>query len=196
MKSIQMFDYEKAVQIINWFARKNGGEIRKLRLMRLIYLADWEHLRQCGCFLCGGTYIVTQNGPVHLEIKGIINRTYYSSEKEIEYRDKFIEKDNHTVRSKSKVDYIQFSKANIAILEKVWRIFGKYNARKLYKIICLLPTWKAKSGSLRIEDYFRILDKDSRQKLRKLGVPVEELVKDEVFLEIIKEMVMDKEGLK
>jgi len=43
-----MFDYKKAIQVINWFANKTNGQIDKLKLMKLIFLADREHMRRYG----------------------------------------------------------------------------------------------------------------------------------------------------
>lgn len=195
-----MYDYKKMVQVFNWFAKKNGGEIDKLKLMKLIFLADREHLRRYGRFLCGGTYYGMQMGPVHSEAKDLIDQTDFSDEKEIEYRNKFIEKENHTIKSKSEVDYDQFSETDLEILEKIWEIFGKYDKSKLIEITHLLPEWKNQRDLLNdiqrrfvmnIEDFFEELDEESKKKLKEMGVLVEDLELDKEHLEIIKEMAME-----
>lgn len=66
-----MFDHKKAIQVINWFARKAGGEIGKQKLMCLMFIADREHMRRYGRFICGGSYFVdfSENGEVSDYVK-------------------------------------------------------------------------------------------------------------------------------
>ena len=48
MKMLLEFDYKKATQAINYLTKKEGGQIDKLKLIKLIYLADRYHLRRYG----------------------------------------------------------------------------------------------------------------------------------------------------
>ena len=51
------FDYKKAVQAINFFARKNGGKITKLEVLKLIFFADRYHLRKYGRPITNDQYL-------------------------------------------------------------------------------------------------------------------------------------------
>ena len=42
------FDHEKATQAINFFARESGGQINKMKAIKLIYFAERYHLRKYG----------------------------------------------------------------------------------------------------------------------------------------------------
>ena len=71
MKMILEFDYKKATQAINYFTKKEGGQIEKLKLIKLVYLADRFHLRKYGRPIMNDTYLAMPLGPVGSSVKDI-----------------------------------------------------------------------------------------------------------------------------
>lgn len=48
--------HEKATQALNYLARENGGEINRMKALKLVYLADRYHLRTFGRPVVGDDY--------------------------------------------------------------------------------------------------------------------------------------------
>jgi len=71
MKMLLEFDYKKATQAINYLTKKEGGQIDKLKLMKLIYFADRYHLRRYGRPMFNDTYFAMRLGPVGSSVKDI-----------------------------------------------------------------------------------------------------------------------------
>ena len=60
-----MFDFQKTVMMINWFARQCHGKSEdKLDLLKMIYMADRFHLRKYGRLISGDVYYAMNLGPV------------------------------------------------------------------------------------------------------------------------------------
>lgn len=64
-------DYEKIVQMMNYFARRvgRGNRISKLICLKIIFLADRYHLRMYGRTVTGDHYVAMQYGPVASDSK-------------------------------------------------------------------------------------------------------------------------------
>lgn len=58
------FDEQKATQAAAFFAKKAGGEINYMKLIKLLYLADREALKRWGFPIVGGRYVSMDNGPL------------------------------------------------------------------------------------------------------------------------------------
>ena len=60
------FDYnqQKAFQVILWFLGRHGERLEKLKLVKLIFFADREHLHRYGRPIVGGRYVAMPLGPV------------------------------------------------------------------------------------------------------------------------------------
>lgn len=71
---VKMFDFEKIVMAINYFAReKHGKSVDKLEVLKLIYLADRYHLRKFGRLITEDNYFAMPLGPVPSLAKDICN---------------------------------------------------------------------------------------------------------------------------
>jgi len=67
-------------------------------------------MRRYGRFICGGSYIWTKLGPVHLEMKNIFEQ----------------DRKTHKIRSLAPVDEREFSESDKKILEMIWNVFGAF----------------------------------------------------------------------
>lgn len=138
------FDYQKATQAINYFARKeascNGD---KLKIIKLIWLTDRYHLRKYGRPVIGDEYIAMPLGPVGSGVKDIIEQSSFAAKEEISYAKKYIKPVSRTiVESFKEVDFDVFSKTDIESLEFAYNNFGAFDAIKLARITHKYPEWK------------------------------------------------------
>ena len=75
------FDATKAVQAAAVLARLEGKRVSRLRLLKLLYIADRESLRQRGSPLLGSKAVAMDNGPLHSDVYDVIKGTHSASPK-------------------------------------------------------------------------------------------------------------------
>lgn len=142
MKTITEFDHKKATQTINFFAIKEGGEIDKLKVIKLIWLADRYHLRKYGRPISNDYYYAMKLGPVASFAKDLTGFNVLE-EAESKYLNEFLASGGkNVVKSEKAVDTDVFSKTDIDALEKVYAEYGKFSAPKLVDYSHIFPEWK------------------------------------------------------
>jgi len=156
MECIQLrSDSQKITQAINYLAKKSGGQIDKLKTIKLLFFADRYHLRKFGRPLTNDNYFAMDLGPVGSETKDIIDQTVYLPKNVKAYAAKFLEKIDNTVKSREDVDRAVFSKSDTEALDFVWDVFGKFTGFQLKDISHKYPEWKKheeilKAGTLSV----------------------------------------------
>ena len=85
MKMMLEFDYKKATQVINYLTKKEGGQINKLKLIKLVYLADRYHLRRYGRPMVNDAYFAMPLGPVGSSVKDIAEFSDFLDISELNY---------------------------------------------------------------------------------------------------------------
>lgn len=63
---------EKKIQASAVLARLEGGRIERLRLLKLLYIADRESLKERACPIIGGRVVAMNNGPLHSTVYNMI----------------------------------------------------------------------------------------------------------------------------
>lgn len=150
MKTLLEFDYKKAVQAINYLAKKEGGEIDKLKLIKLIYFADRYHIRKYGRPIINDTYWAMRLGAVASSTKDIAEFSNFLDSKELNYAKNFIntKKNSNLVNSIGDADLDIFSKSDIEALNFSYSKFGAFKASKLVDICHKYPEWEKFKNSL------------------------------------------------
>lgn len=166
--TITGFDYKKTTQVINYFIEKESGKIDKLKLIKLIWLADRYHLRKYGRIITNDTYFAMQFGPVPSAVKDLLSFNNIAEDgKEIGYFKKFIKQadtfSKNSIKSKEKTDLKILSKSEIKVIDSIYNIYGKYNNFELANFSHHFPEWtkfkiQIENGSSRelisISDFF------------------------------------------
>ena len=143
MKDLREFDYKKAVQAINYLAEKEGGKIDKMKLIKLIYLAERYHLRKYGRPITNDTYLAMEYGAVGSSIKDIVGFTDFLPKLELEYTSKYLaEKAQNGIMSIKEADTDVFSDSDIEALDFSYRNFGDIPPFELVKLVHKYPEWK------------------------------------------------------
>jgi uncharacterized phage-associated protein len=149
------FDYRKATQALNFFAKKAGGKITKLYALKLIYLADRFHLRKYGRPIFGDAYWAMPLGPVASSVKDILE--FSGSEEEIEYANGYIAplpgEEHPTIQSIKEENLEVFSDSDVEALEFAQANFGELSVSDILKECHRHLEWKKfeealKSGSI------------------------------------------------
>lgn len=146
------FDYKKATQGLNHFALKEGGQINKMKVLKLIYLADRYHLRKYGRLITNDSYFAMSYGPVPSGVKDIAEASDFLGESENEYSSRFVESiENLTLKSINPVDDSVFSESDIEALTFAWEKFGHLAQFKLAELTHYYPEWEKHKKALELD---------------------------------------------
>lgn len=157
MKMLLEFDYKKATQAINYLIKKEGGAIDKLKLIKLMYLADRYHLRRYGRPMVNDAYLAMPLGPVGSSVKDIAEFSNFLDESERTYAGAFLATGAtaNTVVSINEVDKGVFSESEIEALNFAYDEFGKLSAPKLVDITHRYPEWNKFKSALQSKETTR-----------------------------------------
>lgn len=147
------FDYHKAVQSINFMARKEGNTIDKLKLLKLLFFAERFHLRAYGRPIFYDQYWAMPLGPVCSSIKDIAEFSDFLSEKERSYAQQFLSPGDtffHAVASTAAVDEDEFSDTDLTALEWAYEHFGHLSNHELVERTHWYPEWTKYAHMLEI----------------------------------------------
>jgi uncharacterized phage-associated protein len=129
-------DYQKAVQALNFFALHDGGQVNKMKAIKLIFFADRYHLRKYGRPVIGDRYVAMPYGPVASTAKDLAESTVFLADCQREYVDRYLDRtaDNYFVMSIAQVDEEVFSDSDVEALEFAWKEFGQFDEYALANI--------------------------------------------------------------
>lgn len=128
------YDKEKAIELIKYFTNKNGGQIDKVKLLKLIYLAERYQIRRMGMEITGGKYYAMTFGPVNSEVKDIVESNEVIT---------LVDKETQTYRLEDCFsEYKHLSGRELKTLEIIWNQFGSLRAFELVDITHAYPEWK------------------------------------------------------
>lgn len=135
-------DYEKCTQALNFLAQKAGGQINKMKALKLIFFADRYHVRKYGRLLTNDNYMAMEHGPVPSKTKDIAESNDYLEEAVKEYSQEFIDPINNlTICSVNTVDESVFSESDLEALNFAWDTFGRFDQYELRAITHYYPEW-------------------------------------------------------
>jgi uncharacterized phage-associated protein len=158
------FKTRKAAQIAAFFARKEGGSINLLKLVKLIYLANRRAMERYDYPLFDDYLYSMDHGPVNSTVYDYINGARQDAE---DWEEFVTSRSGHNVglrpkaRTNSGID--ELSDADLGVLNKIWDRFGEMDQWELVKYThrnC--PEWENPHGtsvSIPYERVFKMLGK-------------------------------------
>lgn len=140
------FNLKKWVQVINFFAKKEQDKtwtaIDKLKILKLVWIADRLHLRKYWKPIVWDTYFAMKMWPVASAIKNICDQNeQFLPTKSKPYINEYLQKFMYKIRSKNDVDYKLFSDSNIEVLELVYNKFWDNDSFNLVNFTHHYPEW-------------------------------------------------------
>ncbi len=151
------FDYKKATQAINYLTKKEGGQIDKLKLIKLVYLADRYHLRRYGRPIVNDAYFAMPLGPVGSSVKDIAEFSDFLDESERDYAGTYLGHGAtpNTMVSIADVDSGIFSKSEKEALDFAYNEFGGQTAAALVNVTHRYPEWSKFKSALESKETTR-----------------------------------------
>jgi len=151
------FAHRKATQALNFFARKAGGQINKMKALKLIFFADRYHLRQYGRPITNDEYLAMEYGPVPSGCKDLAEMSDFLDPHERSYAVRFLQRTSqHDFASVAEVEEAVFSKSDLGALEFAWQHFGQFDQFRLAEITHEYPEWKRHEAALQSPDVSRL----------------------------------------
>lgn len=153
------FAHKKAAQLLNYFAIQNGGEISKLKALKLVFFADRYHLRKYGRPITNDQYWAMRLGPVPSSVKELFELDSASPE-ERHYAEQFFGHTDkpHIIRSKAAVDFRVLSASDKEAVVFAWNTFGRKG--RIVEKTHVYPEWERhelalKGGATRVPMDYR-----------------------------------------
>ena len=142
------YNPRKAAQVAAFFANKEGESIPVLKIAKLIYVADREHMRAYGHPLLDDRLVSMPHGPVNSITLNYINGC---ASEDAGWNEFVRDRSGYSVGSVAKFsrdDLDELSDAEMATLEAVWKLIGhldKWEIRAWTHKNC--PEWEDPEGS-------------------------------------------------
>lgn len=168
MNTTIQFPYikERAYNAILWLLHQHGGKLNRLKLMKLVFFVDLEHLSRYGRPVIGGHYVAMEHGPVASEMLNDINNTKYcKSDKPFECVSQY------DVAAIGPVDEDHLSESDIEILREVNSKYGDMDKYAIRDLTHNFKSWRknypndSSSHPLPYEDFFLDLPADRQDML-------------------------------
>lgn len=135
-------DYHKSTQVLSYFAAKAGGQINKMKALKLVYFADRYHLRKYGRMITNDNYLAMEHGPVPSTTKDIAEATDYLDETIKAYSQGFVEPiGTLAIKAINSLDESVLSESDLEALIFSWDNFGHLNQFELRDLTHLYPEW-------------------------------------------------------
>lgn len=137
------FKHRKAVQLLNFFAIKTGGEINIIKALKLVWLADRLHLRNHGRPILHDTYYAMKLGPVASKTYNLAEDSDNLTAEERAYRYEYLSTlERYIFESIRKVNEKVFSKSDLRVMEKIYQEFGELEGFPLSDESHKYPEWR------------------------------------------------------
>ena len=130
------FNLDKAIAAMLYLVHR-AGSIGKVKLMKLLYLADRNHFLQHGAPITGDDQYAMPLGPVPSASLNALNADARGSEKVFEY----LHVDDYTVMAKVPLSSIDLTDEETATLDEVFDQYGSITTWQLVDLTHELPEY-------------------------------------------------------
>jgi uncharacterized phage-associated protein len=153
---MRKFKHEKSIQLLNFFAIKEGGVINRMKALKLIFLSDRLHLRKYGRPILNDSYYAMKFGPVASKTCNLADNLNLSPEEE-QYRLEYIKTESdYTYSSIKPVNNKVFSQTDRNSIESIYSTFGHLGEYQLSDETHEYPEWKQFKGKLESGEIRRV----------------------------------------
>lgn len=151
-----LFNEKRTAQVAAFFLHRAGGRLPLLKLMKLMYLAERESLRQFGEPISGDKLVSLPHGPVLSSTLDLMNG--WGRSEEGGWDSWMTDKEDHQIALRDpsmirspELDLLELSDDDLYVLDSIWEKFGhmgKYELRD-YTHGEGCPEWEDPRGSSR-----------------------------------------------
>jgi len=137
------FKYQKAVQLLVFFAAQANGTINKMKAIKLVWLSDRLHLRKYGRTITGDEYFAMPYGPVASSTRDLLQNTGQLSQEEAEYISTYLGGfTQYNYNAVQAIDQEVLSATDLEVIRLIYDQYGHYDHFKLSEHSHAFPEWK------------------------------------------------------
>lgn len=139
-----MDSFKTIVQAINYLLKKTG-QADKLKIVKLLFLADKLHLLKYARTITGDDFFAMKRGPVGSKTLDLLNQNMeYLDNTEIEYSKKYLQKIDALNYEAKRIEseYEMLSESDKTVLDEIALKFGKLSGGDLVELVHQYPEWK------------------------------------------------------
>jgi uncharacterized phage-associated protein len=125
------FDVQKASEAAAKFLELEGGSLKILKLVKLLYILDRESIKRRGVPVVGGRYFSMQHGPVTSEVLDLINGGFVSDNAQVIWDLVISDRQNHEVNLKESPGRDHLSDFELELIQNISREHRGKNQWKL-----------------------------------------------------------------
>ena len=144
------FNETKVTQAAAYLLKLRGGQMKYIKLLKLLYLADRKSLLERGRPITTDRYVSMDDGPVLSVTYNLIQGDYRNTEHVWSQTIHGVEDyDVALTDPDADLQVSQLSRAEIGVLEAIFEEFGHWNRWKLIdEVMHKLPEWHDPNGSM------------------------------------------------
>lgn len=144
------FNYKKAVQALNYFAREEGGTINKMKALKLIWLSDRYSLMLYGRTITGDEYYAMPKGPVASGVRNILENSSFITD-DAAFKSYIAADTSSPYSYVSCGDIVKkvFSDSDLEIIEAIHNTYSHLTQFQLSDLSHKFPEWKRHEASLK-----------------------------------------------
>jgi uncharacterized phage-associated protein len=141
-------DIDKLIQINGYLLRKHSQSLNYTKLIKLLYLADKEALRDSNQTITGDAYVSMDNGPVLSQMYDLIRGKHKNRDMQTLWDSRFMCSGYDLIAATDRIPDMELSVYEKEILDLVDDKFKDYDFHKMIAYVhdnC--PEWKFPNGS-------------------------------------------------
>jgi uncharacterized phage-associated protein len=174
----QKFNSEKTIEAAAVIARYEGKRISRLRLLKLLYIADRLAIKRRGRPLLGSKSVAMDHGPLHSDIYDMIKGEHPSSPRWSRF---FTTIGKRDLRLTREPENLSLSRSEIDLLNQTAEQYSELNDWQLSELTHEFPEWNAAysggtSRPIELEDIIKAVDRGDD-----LESIVQDLADDEAY---------------
>ncbi len=175
------YDLDKNIQILNYFAEKNGGSINYTKILKLIFFSDKLFLRKYWRLITGDIYSAMKMWPVASSTYQLISNPEVFNEHKILEN---LTTNWYDIVSNKKTDLDYFAEDELKILDTVYETFKEYDYKQISDLTHNYEEWKK-------HDW--VVDAQSSSPMNILDFFIDSLWQNSIFNESQEDLELSKD---
>ena len=143
-----MFNPEKLIQACNYLIKKNNFTLNYTKLIKLLYLADKESLKESLKTITGDSYVSMDNGPVLSKLYDLIKGKCRREYDQYLWNSRFIKDGYNLIVVTKRIPEGELSVFETKILDQIYEQFKDVDGKEMIRYVhknC--PEWQHPAGS-------------------------------------------------
>lgn len=174
-----MIKNKKIIEAISYVLSKKDFCFSKLKLVKLLFIADKTHLEDFGRTITEDRFVAMKKGPVGSKTLDFLNAKFENEDQKDYFNSLILEKTKNVFcKAKNKCTFKALSETDREVLDMVVSTFAELTEEKLVDFLHTFPEWK------KHEEFLKQNPRSCKD------IPLSDIIEKPVFLNISKARLM------